>query len=151
MLKLVKTNSENKDFILLVKQHDAYLKITDGDEHDFYNQFNTTNSIKHVVVAYINEEPIACGAIKAFSKNKVEVKRMFSSKKARNKGIATKVLKALEDWAVALNYKAVVLETGIRQTEAVAFYKKNKYTSIPNYGQYIGVKNSLCFQKIIKE
>ena len=40
MIKLVRTNSKNIDFINLVKDLDAFLKITDGDEHEFYNQYN---------------------------------------------------------------------------------------------------------------
>ena len=150
MLKLVKTNSKNEDFIYLVKQLDAYLKITDGDEHDFYNQFNSITSLKHVVIAYLNKKPVGCGAIKQLSKKNVEVKRMFTNKEARGKGIATRVLIELEQWAKLLNYDSIVLETGIRQTEAIQFYKKNLYKNIANYGQYIGVENSLCFQKTIK-
>lgn len=150
MLKLVRTNAENEDFIFLVKQLDAYLKITDGDEHDFYNQFNSIHTLKHVVIAYLNKKPISCGAIKQLSKKSVEVKRMFTHEVARGKGIATEVLFELEQWAQLLNYDSLVLETGVRQTEAVQFYKKNLYENIPNYGQYIGLENSLCFQKIIK-
>ena len=66
MITLIRTNSDNKDFVLLVKQLDAYLKITDGDEHDFYNQFNAIDSIDHVVVAYTNKKPVGCGAFKDF-------------------------------------------------------------------------------------
>ena len=150
MLKLVRTNSENEDFIYLVKQLDAYLKITDGDEHDFYNQFNSISALKHVVIAYLNKKPIGCGAIKQLSKKNVEVKRMFTNEEVRGKGIATQVLFELEQWAKLLNYDSIVLETGIRQTEAVQFYKKNLYKNISNYGQYIGLENSLCFQKTIK-
>jgi GNAT superfamily N-acetyltransferase len=150
MLKIVRTNSENEDFIHLVKQLDAYLKITDGDEHDFYNQFNSISALKHVVIAYFNKKPIGCGALKHLSKKKAEVKRMFTTEEVRGKGIATQVLFELEQWAKLLNYESIILETGIRQTDAIRFYKKNLYKNIPNYGQYIGVENSLCFQKIIK-
>ena len=151
MLKLVRTNSENEDFIYLVKELDAYLKITDGDEHDFYNQFNSINAIKYVVIAYFKEIPVGCGAINDFSVKAIELKRMFTCEEVRGKGIATQVLFELEQWAKLLNYDSVILETGIRQTEAIQFYKKNLYQIIPNYGQYIGVKNSLCFQKLIKQ
>ena len=149
MLKLIRTNHENEDFLYLVKQLDAYLQITDGDEHDFYNQFNSLGSLKHVVVAYLDKKPIGCGAIKELSYNIVEVKRMFTNKEARGKGIASQILIELEQLAKSLNYETIVLETGIRQTEAVEFYKKNLYKIIPNYGQYIGVENSICFQKTV--
>ena len=149
MIKLVRTNSENTDFIFLVKQLDAYLKITDGDEHNFYNQFNSIEALKHVVIAYLNDKPLGCGAFKKFNDNAAEIKRMFTTPETRGKGIATKILNALEHWASELNYESCVLETGIRQTEAVQFYKKNLYEITPNYGQYISMDNSLCFEKRI--
>ena len=130
MIKLVRTNSENADFIFLVKQLDAYLKVTDGDEHDFYNQFNSLDTLKHIVVAYKESEPVGCGAFKEFNQNSVEIKRMFTSSEFRGKGTATLLLKELENWATELNYSSCMLETGIRQLEAVQFYKKNLYKTI---------------------
>jgi putative acetyltransferase len=44
-------------------------------------------------------------------------------------------------------YAAAVLETGLMQSEAIGLYKKSGYQIIPNYGQYVGVENSLRFQK----
>ena len=149
MIKLFRTNSENKDFRLLVKQLDENLKITDGDEHEFYNQFNSITSIKHVVIAYMENQPVGCGAFKEFNVKSVEIKRMFTLPETRGKGIATFILKELENWAKQLGYTYCILETGIRQKEAVALYKKNLYNIIPNYGQYVDVKNSLCFEKQI--
>jgi len=146
-MKLARTTSKNKDFIALVKELDAYLAITDGDEHAFYNQFNSIQSLKYVLVIYLNDVPVGCGAIKPIEESSMEIKRMYVSPKTRGKGIATKILKELESWTKELNYTSCILETGIRQTEAVALYKKCNYTIIPNYGQYIGVKNSLCFKK----
>ena len=49
-IKTIRTNSKNKDFINLVKELDVYLKITDEDEHDFYNQYNSIDVLKEVVV-----------------------------------------------------------------------------------------------------
>lgn len=147
MIKLVRTNSENIDFINLVKDLDAFLKITDGDEHEFYNQYNNIDVIKHTVVAYLNNQPVGCGALKPFDIESIEIKRMFTQSEARGNGIATKILQELEAWAKELNYKSCILETGIRQTEAIALYKKNSYQLMPNYGQYINVVNSLCYKK----
>lgn len=151
MIKIVRTNSNNPDFIFLVKHLDAYLKITDGDEHHFYNQFNSIDALKHVVIAYLDNQPSGCGAFKEFNPKSVEIKRMFTSSEARGKGIATLILKELEDWAAESDYSSCILETGIRQIEAVQFYKKNLYTITQNYGQYIGIENSLCFEKKLLE
>lgn len=149
MINLIRTNSSNTDFISLVKALDAYLKITDGDEHAFYNQYNSISQLNNVVIAYQNNEAVACGAFKPFETNSVEIKRMYTNPKFRQQGIAKQILNALETWAKELNYQYCILETGKRQKEAVAFYKANGYQKIPNYGQYTKMDNSLCFKKEI--
>ena len=150
MITIKRTNSDNKDFIELVKFLDADLARRDGKEHSFYAQFNKIDKIKYVVVAYENDKPIGCGAIKEYSPNVVEFKRMYTSPGNRGKGIATNILMHLEKWAAELSYEKCILETGKRQSEAVALYKKNGYKLIPNYGQYAGIENSLCFEKEMK-
>ena len=149
MIKLLRTNSDNIDFIELVKHLDADLAKRDGDEHAFYNQFNKITHIKHAVVAYENDQAVGCGAIKELDSQTMEVKRMYTTPEMRGKGLATYVLKALENWAAELSYSRCVLETGKKQPEAIELYKKNGYAIIPNYGQYMGVENSVCFEKIL--
>jgi putative acetyltransferase len=148
-IKTIRTNSKNKDFMNLVKELDAYLKVTDEDEHDFYNRFNNLNVLKEVVVTYVSGIAVGCGAIKKLDNSAVEVKRMFVLKENRGTGVAQRLLVALENWATELGHTKCVLETGIRQIEAVKFYKKSTYKGIPNYGQYIGTENSVCFEKEI--
>ncbi len=147
MITTIRTNSDNLDFQILVKELDADLRIKDGDQHGFYSQYNKIDKIKYVVIAYEDNTPIGCGAIKEFDIDAMEVKRMYVPPHMRGKGIATIVLKELENWAQELNYKKCVLETGKRQPDAIALYTKNGYKITPNYGQYIGVENSVCFEK----
>ncbi|PWG05932.1 GNAT family N-acetyltransferase [Polaribacter aquimarinus] len=149
MVKILRTNSDNTDFINLVKLLDSYLKITDGEDHDFYNQFNNIDVLQNVVVFYVNHKPVGCGAFKEFNESSVEVKRMYVVEKYRNQGIAKKVLQELESWALEIGYKKCILETGKRQTEAVQFYNKCDYNVIPNYGQYVAMENSICFEKTL--
>ncbi len=145
--KIIKTDSKNPDFINLVKELDAYLKITDGDEHGFYNQFNHIDVLKNVVVAYKNNLAIGCGAIKHFDANTMEIKRMYVIPTYRGLDVALDLMNALETWTKELGYKKCVLETGKRQIEAVKFYHKCNYKVIPNYGQYKQMENSICFEK----
>ena len=149
MIKIIRTTSDNQNFIELVKSLDIYLAERDGDEHAFYAQYNKIEKIKYVVMAYENDIPVGCGAIKRHSQNTMEIKRMYTLPESRGKGIATKVLNVLELWALELGYKKCILETGKRQPEAIELYKKNGYQLIPNYGQYIGMDNSLCFEKTL--
>ncbi|MDG1661601.1 MAG: GNAT family N-acetyltransferase [Winogradskyella sp.] len=147
MPNLIKTKSNNKDFINLVKALDAYLKITDGDEHEFYNQFNSVESLSNVVVLYINENAVGCGGFKKFNDNSVEIKRMYVNPNNREKGLGKQILNGLEDWAKELGFLSCILETGKRQIEAVKFYKKCDYKSISKYVQYKDMENSVCFKK----
>ena len=85
--------------------------------------------------------------IKKFDDVSMEIKRMYVANKQRGKGIAQKLISELETWAKELGYKKCVLETGRRQKAAVKFYQKCNYKVIENYGQYIGMENSICFEK----
>ncbi|WP_316830332.1 GNAT family N-acetyltransferase [Pedobacter aquatilis] len=146
-LSLIRTNSDNVDFRALVALLDKDLAIRDGEESVFYAQFNKVDAIKEVVVAYYGETPVACGAIKPFAEHTAEVKRMFVCPDYRNRGIAAKVLNQLEQWASAIGYTKCVLETGKKQPEAINLYQKAGFLITPNYGQYIGVENSVCMEK----
>jgi GNAT superfamily N-acetyltransferase len=149
MLKIVRTNSCDKDFIALVKLLDADLQIRDGEDHPFFAQYNKLDNIKYAVVAYLDEIPVGCGAIKEYDEHTMEIKRMFVNPELRGKGIATKVLIELENWVRELNFSKCILETGKRQPEAIRLYQKNGYEIIPNFGQYKNVESSVCFEKII--
>ena len=149
-MELNRTDSSNEDFISLVKLLDADLAIRDGDDHDFYNQFNSIAALKHCIVAYDSDMAVACGAFKPFDESTVEIKRMFTLPEARGKGLAIKVLSSLEAWAKQEGYKFSILETGKAQPEAIALYHKCGYEVTPNYGQYEGVENSVCFRKSLK-
>lgn len=146
-MKIVRSNSDNEDFIQLVKKLDEELAERDGKEHEFYHQFNNIDLLKYVLIAYEKNTPIACGAIKKIDDSTAEVKRMYVHKDYRNKGFASSVLNELERWASEQGFSKCVLETGIRQPEAIALYLKNGFQSIPNYGQYVGIENSKCFEK----
>lgn len=150
MVTIKRTNSEDPDFRNLVRLLDAELAIADGDQHVFYSQFNKIDKIRYVVLVYDNNIPTGCGAIKEFGKDVMEVKRMFVSPGKRNMGFATMILTELEKWASELYCTKCILETGKRQPDAIGLYKKNGYRPIPNYGQYAGVENSVCFEKELR-
>jgi putative acetyltransferase len=147
MYTLKRTNSDDSDFQTLVRLLDTDLAIRDGADHAFFAQFNKIAAIKYAVVIYDNGQAVGCGAIKEYEENIMEVKRMFVLPEKRGKGIASMVLQELENWATELGYPTCILETGIKQPEAIRLYEKNNYERIPNYGQYAAVESSVCFQK----
>ena len=150
-IKLIRSNSSHEDFKKLVDELNVYLRAVDGDEHAFYNQYNGIENLNNIVVAYLDDEPEACGAFKKFDNFSVEIKRMYTKPEARKHGFASKVLRELEHWALEENFNNTILETGKRQLEAVNFYKKNNYNIIPNFGPYQGIENSVCFKKNLHE
>jgi len=101
------------------------------------------------VVAYEGNTPLAIGALRHYGDEEVEVKRMYTRGDSRGRGHATMILAELEKWAKELGYKRCILETGKRQEAAVALYQIRGYESIPSYGPYIGMENSLCFSKTL--
>ncbi len=146
MISLKRTPTDI-DFQKLVALLDRDLQTRDGDDHAFFAQFNKIDNIQHTVVAYIDQEPVGCGAIKKFDLTSVEIKRMYVMPQQRGKGVAGKILSELEKWSKELGYMKGVLETGLKQPEAIGLYKKSGYVLIPNYGQYENVATSVCFEK----
>jgi putative acetyltransferase len=149
MLRLVRTTFENLDFRALVQLLDQDLAERDGAEHGFYAQYNKLDLIRNAVVAYAGEVPVGCGAFKEFKPGTVEIKRMYVRPEYRQQGAARAVLGELEKWAAELGYPAAVLETGKRQPEAITLYQRSGYEFTPNYGQYVGIENSVCLRKAL--
>lgn len=149
MITLKRTNSDDTDFKNLVVLLDQDLKIRDGEDHSFYNQFNTTNTIKHVIVFYENGIAVGCGAFREKGNDTVEIKRMFVHPDYRKKGIASTLLEALEIWAAEVNYRYTILETGKNQPEAINLYQKQGYHITPNYPPYETMDNSVCMKKTL--
>ncbi|PWN60532.1 GNAT family N-acetyltransferase [Chryseobacterium viscerum] len=147
-MHILRTDSTNTDFQNLVKSLDATLSEHNGENDDFFAQFNTIDTIKNCVVAYVDDIPAACGAFKPFSEDTVEIKRMFTDPEFRKKGLGSAIVKELENWAAELNFKKAVLETSQDLKSAISIYEKNGFYRIPNYGQYIGVEQSVCYEKV---
>jgi putative acetyltransferase len=151
MLRLVRTTFTDPRFKKLVGDLDAELALRDGQAHLFYDQYNSIAGIDHAVVAFEDDEAVGCGALRTHGQGCMEVKRMYVVPGSRGKGIATGILAELEGWAGAMNIEKCILETGKNQPEAIALYLKNSYRRIPNYPPYVGIDNSVCFEKYLNQ
>lgn len=148
-MKLLKTNSNHPDFQMLTRLFDDYLVEIDGDEKDFFAQYNQIY-IDNVIVCYEDDIAVGCGAFKEYEPTVAEIKRMFVLPEKRGKGIASTVLNALEIWAKENGFQHAILETSNQLTNAISLYQKSGFEVIPNYGQYIDVESSVCMKKILK-
>jgi GNAT superfamily N-acetyltransferase len=99
------------------------------------------------VVARVREQAAACGASRRLDESAVEIKRMYVRPSHRGRGLARRILAELESRARAAGAARLVLETGVRQPEAIALYRSEGFTRIEPFGEYIGDALSRCFEK----
>jgi GNAT superfamily N-acetyltransferase len=88
------------------------------------------------LVAEVDGVPAGCGAWRVHARGVVEVKRVYVEPVFRRQGLAHLLMAALEDSATAAGHRAVVLNSGDRQPEALALYAALGYTPVPGYGVY---------------
>nr|WP_227464245.1 GNAT family N-acetyltransferase [Nocardioides lijunqiniae] len=95
-------------------------------------------------VGYVDSVPVATGAwrrstVEALGTTETcEIKRMYVVPSARGHGHARRMLAHLEESARAAGARVLVLETGMKQPEAIALYESSGYVAIPGYGYYQG-------------
>jgi GNAT superfamily N-acetyltransferase len=147
MNEIIQTDSSHPEFLKLVKLLDAYLAEVDGTDHAFYDQFNKIDNLNHVVLLMEDGKAVSCGAMKEYAPGVMEIKRMFTLPAYRGRHLAATVLYELEKWAWELYYEKCILETGRKQTAAVALYRREGYKEIPNYEPYTYISESVCFEK----
>ncbi|MFF5255734.1 GNAT family N-acetyltransferase [Streptomyces leeuwenhoekii] len=76
-----------------------------------------------------------------------ELKRMFVLEQMRGRGLARRILAALEEDARAAGRVRMVLETGTAQPEAIALYTSSGYEPCEKFGYYRFHEESRCFAK----
>lgn len=107
------------------------------------------------LVGYVGDEPVATGAwrrssVEAFGTTRTcEIKRMYVVPLARGAGHARVVLARLEETARAAGARAMVLETGIAQPEAIALYESCGYVTVPGFGHYRDSPMNRCLAKAL--
>ena len=107
------------------------------------------------LVGYVDGVPIATGAwrrsqVRALGGVRgAEIKRMYVVPEHRGAGHARRVLTELERTAAAAGHDLLVLETGLKQPEAIGLYTSAGYVAIPGFGYYCGSELSRCFAKLL--
>jgi GNAT superfamily N-acetyltransferase len=87
------------------------------------------------LIAYLDGAPVACGGWRADGVT-AELKRMYVAPVARGRGAARAILAELERTAQDAGHHRIVLETGMKQPEAIALYTSSGYQPVPKFGYY---------------
>ena len=104
------------------------------------------------LIIYLDGKPVGCGAVRLIDRETAEFKRMYVSPAVRGRGLGRRLVNALEAEARALGVRRVVLETGIRQTAALALYRGTGFDPIPLYGEYLrSPETSICLGKMLDQ
>lgn len=145
-INILKTTTANPHFLALERLLDAELRATfplDMAQFEPHNKFS--QPIKCLLL-YKAKVPVACGAFKELGDH-VEIKRMFVHPDYRRKGYSRMILEGLEKWSKSLAYQYAILETGRDFQQAVNLYQSSGYKTIPNYGPYKHIAESICMKK----
>ncbi|QAA33368.1 GNAT family N-acetyltransferase [Clostridium manihotivorum] len=148
-MKILLRDPNSKDAIELTEELSVVLKsITGASGKSSFNPSDVMVPRALFAIAYDNDDnPIGCGAIRPITDTIAEVKRMYS--RPNSKGVGTAILKYLEAEATSLGYKKLYVETRVINKNAVDFYIRKGYITIPTYGKYINNKDAICFEKFI--
>ena len=99
------------------------------------------------LVGFVDDRPVACGALQPLKDGIGEIKRMYVRRPYRRQGLSRLILAALEEYALQRGLHTVRLETGVQLDAALALYRSADYRPIPRFGEYAHNPLSVCFEK----
>jgi GNAT superfamily N-acetyltransferase len=119
----------------------------EGANHFRLDPAEVSNGRGAFLIAFVDDVAVGCGAARLLSNTEAEIKRMYVMPTTRGHGIGRVILDALEAKAREIGATRLVLETGERQPEALALYRRAGFVPIPNFGEYADSPLSLCMAK----
>ena len=139
------------DLAALVARLDQFFEESWGEAMAGYAPYHNLAKMACAIVAYIDGAPAGCGCWKPYGAATAEMKRMFVLPERRRAGVAARIIGALEADAKRRGCTRAVLETGAQMPGAVAFYKRQGYRVVPNYGDFVGDELCVCMEKTLCE
>ena len=127
-----------------------------GANHFRLDPHETAPGTGAFFIAMLDGAPVGCGAVRTLAERIPElpgagrvgeVKRMYVARGLRGKGIGRAIVSSIEREARALGMTHIVLETGVRQLEAIELYRRTGFTEIAPYGEYVTSPVAMCFAK----
>ncbi len=151
-MEIREVSHDNQDFLMLCGELDCFLNVAIGGEEkrEKYKKFNHTDTMDFVAIAYDNDTPAGCGALRKYSEKEVEIKRVFVREEYRGKNVGGKILETLIEQAKRLGFEELVLETGAFLAASVRLYQRYGFERIENYGAYKDMPESLCMGRKIE-
>lgn len=140
------TNEAFHKFYSITEEY--YSKIVGGVENrKSFIPYNISMSIQDVLIAYIDDFPVACSGLKKYSEKDIEIKRVWVEPEYRGYHIATDMMKKIETKAKQLGFQRTILQTREIMADAVVLYVKLGYHRIDNYPPYNELNGAICFAK----
>lgn len=155
MLRIERVGFGHPDALLLVEAvQEEYVARYGGRDDTPLDPLMFEPPAGSFFVGYLDDGPVVSGAwrrrgdVEAYgTTDTAEVKRMYVVPHARGRGLARTMLAHLERTARDTGARAMVLETGTAQPEAIALYESSGYTRIPNFGHYAWSPDNRCFAR----
>ena len=133
--------------LIAILDEELFAEYSPEDHHTVdFEPFHREGGI--FVVAFDEETPVACGALRPLDEESIEVKRMFVVPSHRGRGVSRAVLAFLEDKARSLGFRRLLLETGDVQHAAIGLYSSAGFERVEPFGEYDGAR-SVCFGKTL--
>lgn len=144
-----RTRFDDERFQALIKELDQEFWVRYPDTQQNFEPYNKVDESARVIIATWSGQAIGCGCFRPRPGSTVEIKRMYVKPSQRGQGIAKILLQQLEAWAISEGYGQAILETGIRQPEAIHVYQHSGYRVIPNFPPYENIQESICMAKML--
>ena len=136
-LKILPADPASPDCRVLIEELDRIQAALYPPENNYLDSIDELQKRNcHFLAAYLDEQIVGCGAVKIVDGAYGELKRMYVAAAHRQCGIGQRLLEALEMHSATSGAMLVRLETGVRQPEALALYRRNGYKETGAFGEY---------------
>jgi len=147
MIIVSRETPHRDDVVALIHQSDALMtSLYPAESNHLVGLDALAAPDVHFFVARENGVALGCGAFR-LDGDCAEMKRVFVDPRARGKGIARLIMEHLEAEAAKHGVTLLQLETGIKQPEAIALYRKFGYVERGPFGAYKPDPLSLFMEK----
>ncbi|WP_244248482.1 GNAT family N-acetyltransferase [Flavobacterium foetidum] len=145
-MKIRITNPDNEKAAPIIEELSENLYIRFGsDGKNSFTNWENNNPDFVFAIAETNNEIVGCGAVRPIDEKTGEIKRMYA--KYQGQKIGQSILNFLEEKAKENGFSTLALETRAKNLQAIRFYEKQGYKTIPNYGKYKDRLEAVCFGK----